>query len=233
MTRKTVGWAAIFALLAVSAVRGDSVLTGQVAITAGSALERNDVTAFFNISAPGFSASSGTPDWTFQSIPTVPPPSTPLSVSGLVPTAATVGFGCIPGYSSGSYQGILAPCLGGFAGGGSLPEGISFVGTLTSITGNSQNGYTALGGFTASGEVQGYGPPDCPSSATGPCSELFDVTFTGQGTMQLSSAGSQPFFSDLELTFEPTPEPATMWLFGGGLLMIAALGLGKMHNRPS
>lgn len=243
---KSVGCLGILLLLVTSAARADSIPTGQVVITSGNAFLIDANSAGFFISSSQFSAGSGTPDWTFQSVPTpnlihtLPfqqsfpdcyigdgicsysyaqsPQGLTLSVTGEIPSYSSAGFTTTCISSHGSYIGVQAACVEGV---------ISFTGQAT-VSQNSSGYYSAPGTFSATGELKGYGPTLCELGSS-QCTELFDVSFTGAGIMSLSSFNNF-YFSDLLLEFQPiqpTPEPSTALMFLGGILVLASLLLRK------
>ncbi|MGH9437227.1 MAG: hypothetical protein ACRD22_04850, partial [Terriglobia bacterium] len=94
--------------------------------------------------------------------------------------------------------------------------------------------FEASGPFTASGNIEGIGLggyPSCNEYITEPCQELWDVNFTGQGTVYLDGGFTQTpdglaggAVDGLSLTFEPTPELATLPLVFTGLAVLFMLG---------
>ncbi|MGH9326780.1 MAG: hypothetical protein ACRD2B_08870 [Terriglobia bacterium] len=235
-------------LLSVTLAHADNVPTAQFSTISGTGYLVDAISAGFFISSSQFSAGSGTPDWNFEClltpalIPTLPfqqntsgmrlcgglssysysetPKGLMLSVTGFIPSALSAGFnhGCDGFYTDASYRGLHAPCIGG---------GISFTGeslvSSTAFPGGAA--YLALGTFTATGEVIGYGPENCAGINLSSCNELFDVTFSGRGTMTLTSGFN--YFNSVRLHFVPTPEPATAPMFLCGTLLLTALAVWK------
>ena len=75
--------------------------------------------------------------------------------------------------------------------------------------------------FTMQGQLTGFIPCD-PSQPFVPCQQVFDITVNGSG---IASANFQ-FFGTRSVIYafsEPVPEPATLGLFGVGLLALNAL----------
>jgi hypothetical protein len=75
--------------------------------------------------------------------------------------------------------------------------------------------------FTMQGQLTGFIPCD-PSQPFVPCQQVFDITLNGSG---IATANFQ-FFGTRSVVYafsEPVPEPATLGLFGVGLLALNSL----------
>lgn len=201
------------------------VLTGNVQITSGEAFASESSDSIgFDLQGQNFSVT----DYTLGDPPQI-------IRSGGFPTQ-TENFSCIG--PAGEYMGIQADCFGpfglpsvqGWPAAYSAGEGFRFV-TSGATTVSADGGSITTSQFTASGELIGFSPYGCANQNPIDCTELWDVTFTGRGTMRIgSNVGGFP--ESLELTFQPpapTPEPSTGLLYLGGVLAGAVLWL---CNKP-
>lgn len=206
--------------LAISGLSMADPITGSVTITSGFGF-MGENGAGFNIGGPNFSASDTT-DFDYRYGDTHLPTN-------------TANLSCAAG-NNGTYEGVTAACFGpfGLTPFSSYPaaynagEGIDFTFGLPTTLENGDE----VGNFTATGELIGFTPAGCAGGPPFDCTELWDVTLTGQGTYTLIPNNSRTDFVAVDLQFEPpasTPEPSTGLLMWGGIL----LGAGAMARNKS
>lgn len=228
--KKSIFCAAVI-LLAAGAMNA-SVLTGNVAITSGSAWASDQCCSGFEIAGQNFSVPETETlfGWDFFSRAItpgngeIPTAGTVVSVSGTI-TPPDEFINC--GYATSTFMGAQAQCFGpicdpdycsGLPSGSGATEGINFTGTATVKPDGS-----ATGTFTATGELIGFTPAGCGNPDPHACTEVYDVTLSGSGTMTISPGNPNQFYS-LGLQFSdpaPADEPSTDMLLAIGLAFAA------------